>query len=254
MYYDNVNHPKHYTSDPSGVECIEITRHRNFNVGNAMKYLWRAGLKDSNKTVEDLQKAIFYIRDEIKRIGGETELQKPSAAPAVKPDDIYLIYADHNEIYTGANDTEGVKYIGVAFQGRSFAIALRDAGEEIALLPEDKNTGYRLDYKRRECDAIYDYDSGKNTALLCDDNPYLRGILQEGEAIPALGILNIMAHLKGIINEALKYVGGDELKDTWYWSSTESSQSGAWGVNFSSGGTINGNEYNRGAVRAVAAF
>lgn len=65
---DPVNHPAHYTSDPSGVECITITRHRNFNVGNAIKYLWRAGLKDEGKTVEDLKKAIFYIQDEIKRL------------------------------------------------------------------------------------------------------------------------------------------------------------------------------------------
>jgi hypothetical protein len=65
---DMVNHPKHYTSDPSGVECIEITRHRNFNIGNAFKYLWRAGLKDDRKTIEDLKKAIFYISDEINRL------------------------------------------------------------------------------------------------------------------------------------------------------------------------------------------
>ena len=66
-----VNHPPHYTSDPSGVECITITRWRNFNIGNAIKYLWRAGLKDSenpNKTIEDLEKAIFYIKDEIARL------------------------------------------------------------------------------------------------------------------------------------------------------------------------------------------
>jgi|LakMenEpi03Aug12_release.lakeMendotaPanAssembly.Ray.scaffolds.fasta_scaffold491828_3 hypothetical protein len=74
---DMVNHPKHYTSDPSGVECIDITRHRNFNVGNAIKYLWRAGLKeDANKSmkqkqIEDLQKAVFYINDEIKRLAGQ---------------------------------------------------------------------------------------------------------------------------------------------------------------------------------------
>ena len=65
---DQVNHPKHYTSDPSGVECIEITRHRNFNIGNALKYLWRAGLKDGNSDIQDLQKAIWYIQDEIKRL------------------------------------------------------------------------------------------------------------------------------------------------------------------------------------------
>ncbi len=65
---DPVDHPSHYTSDPSGVECITITRHRNFNIGNAIKYLWRAGLKDSGATVQDLEKAIFYLNDEIKRL------------------------------------------------------------------------------------------------------------------------------------------------------------------------------------------
>jgi hypothetical protein len=66
--FDLVNNPEHYTTDPSGVECIEITRHRNFNIGNAIKYLWRAGLKDSARTVEDLEKAVFYINDEIGRL------------------------------------------------------------------------------------------------------------------------------------------------------------------------------------------
>ena len=65
---DMVNHPPHYISDPSGVECIDITRHRNFNIGNAIKYLWRAGLKNEDKNIEDLKKAIFYINDEIKRL------------------------------------------------------------------------------------------------------------------------------------------------------------------------------------------
>lgn len=64
-----VDRPPHYTSDPSGVECIQITRHRNFNIGNAIKYLWRAGLKDQSTTVEDLRKAVWYINDEIERLG-----------------------------------------------------------------------------------------------------------------------------------------------------------------------------------------
>jgi hypothetical protein len=68
---DLVNHPPHYTSDPSGIECIQITRHRNFNVGNAIKYLWRAGLKDDQKQIEDLRKAIFYIENEIQRLQGK---------------------------------------------------------------------------------------------------------------------------------------------------------------------------------------
>ena len=67
---DPVNHPSHYTSHPSGIETIQITRHMNFNRGNAMKYLMRAGLKNSDKEVEDLQKAVWYIQDEIKKLKG----------------------------------------------------------------------------------------------------------------------------------------------------------------------------------------
>lgn len=81
---DNVNHPKHYTSDPSGIECIDITRHRNFNIGNAIKYLWRAGLKidadksSINKQIEDLEKAVWYIVDEIHRLGGRCTVKTDS--------------------------------------------------------------------------------------------------------------------------------------------------------------------------------
>ena len=70
MKNDPVNRPAHYLSDPSGVECIEITRHRNFNIGNAIKYLWRAGLKEGNSNVQDLKKAVWYIQDEITRLEG----------------------------------------------------------------------------------------------------------------------------------------------------------------------------------------
>lgn len=67
---DPVNHPKHYTSHPSGVECIEITRHMNFNLGNVIKYVWRAGIKDSEVEIQDLEKAAWYLNDEIKRRKG----------------------------------------------------------------------------------------------------------------------------------------------------------------------------------------
>ena len=71
---DNVNHPKYYNEHPSGVECIEIARHYCFSIGNAIKYLWRAGLKkdasltDTEKEIEDLKKAIWYIQDRIKEL------------------------------------------------------------------------------------------------------------------------------------------------------------------------------------------
>ena len=69
--HDPVNHPKHYTSHPSGVECITITRHMPFNIGNAIKYLWRAGQKDSE--IQDLEKAVWYIKDEIQRLQGKNK-------------------------------------------------------------------------------------------------------------------------------------------------------------------------------------
>lgn len=62
---DPVNHPDHYTQHPSGVECIQITEYMNFCVGNAMKYLWRAGLKFDD--IEDLKKSAWYINREIER-------------------------------------------------------------------------------------------------------------------------------------------------------------------------------------------
>lgn len=62
---DPVNHPKHYTSHPSGVECIEICEHMGFNLGNANKYIWRADLKQN--AIEDLEKAVWYLKREIKR-------------------------------------------------------------------------------------------------------------------------------------------------------------------------------------------
>lgn len=72
---DVVNHPSHYCSHPSGVECITITRHHDFAVGNAIKYMWRAGLKDSSKEkeVEDLRKAVWYLTDRISQLEGSKD-------------------------------------------------------------------------------------------------------------------------------------------------------------------------------------
>lgn len=72
---DPVEHPAHYTSSPAScsncgttVECIDVTRHMGFNLGNAVKYLWRADLKGN--AIEDLEKAAWYIRDEINKRRG----------------------------------------------------------------------------------------------------------------------------------------------------------------------------------------
>lgn len=70
---DRIN-PKYYKEHPSGVECIDITRHYCFSIGNAIKYLWRAGFKqedgltNTEKEIEDLKKAVWYIQDRITQL------------------------------------------------------------------------------------------------------------------------------------------------------------------------------------------
>jgi hypothetical protein len=68
--YDRINRPRHYRSHPSGVECIVVAEHMTFCLGNAVKYIWRAGLK-SEDPIEDLKKAEWYVRREIERLEAE---------------------------------------------------------------------------------------------------------------------------------------------------------------------------------------
>ena len=62
---DVVNHPPHYKAHPSGIECIQITQHMNFCMGNAVKYIWRADEKGT--PIEDLEKAKWYIQRELEK-------------------------------------------------------------------------------------------------------------------------------------------------------------------------------------------
>ncbi len=66
MTEDMVNHPPHYSGNPEGIECIQVVRYMNFNIGNAVKYLWRAGKKGDY--IQDLEKAVLYINDELNRV------------------------------------------------------------------------------------------------------------------------------------------------------------------------------------------
>lgn len=85
MSYDPVNHPKHYTSHPSGVECITITEHMGFNLGNALKYIWRADLK--HDAIEDLKKARWYLDRELAKRIAAPETPEP---PAMDGDDGWI--------------------------------------------------------------------------------------------------------------------------------------------------------------------
>lgn len=78
----NVEHPQHYNCHPSGIECIEIVRHMDFNLGNVLKYIWRHGQKKNDnegvleKAIEDLEKAAWYLNDEIRMLKEIKENEK----------------------------------------------------------------------------------------------------------------------------------------------------------------------------------
>ena len=80
MSDEKVNHPSHYNAHASGVECIEIVEHMNFNRGNAVKYVWRAGEKGDE--IEDLKKGIWYLQREVARL---QKMQLGTALEALMP-------------------------------------------------------------------------------------------------------------------------------------------------------------------------
>lgn len=169
---------------------------------------------------------------------------------------LYLIYKDgHAEPFTGDNPKDCVRYIGLKHKDVSFAISLAEH-DSVQLLDDDSlEVSVNETYYERECDALFDFDGQKNTERLVARNPKLKNLLEDGEYIPPLGQLNLMAHYKDSINDALEYIGAEPLASSaWYWSSTEYSQNGAWSVYFSNGGTSSNYKYYSGRVRAVAAF
>lgn len=136
----------------------------------------------------------------------------------------------------------------------SFAISLTEH-DRVQLLDDDsrKESGSET-YYERECDALFDINGRGNTERLVVRNPKLRNLLKDGEYIPSLRQLNLMAHYKDSINDALKYIGAEPLASEWFWSSTESSQYNAWYVYFFIGDTGSYSKYGSGRVRAVIDF
>ena len=243
----------HYAKYPiQPIEYIQAN-HLDFAQGNIVKLATRfrdkGGAEDLRKIKQyaDIMLALEYGEDAPRIL--------PESQPiATKPQGgIYLVYADGRaELFTGSNAKEGVKYVGVVFQGHRFGVALTET--KAPLLPEDEEATKREDFYKTECEAIYDFDSTGNTERLLRDNPKLANYLNEGEAIPAMGVVVIMYLLRKSINGALAYVGGQPLGDKGCWSSTERSEYGAWGVNFSNGNVYYSGKYYSYASRAVAAF
>lgn len=177
-----------------------------------------------------------------------------------RPDGIYFVLKTPDgkvakEYHTQLTEQQKEQCIGIGVQraGVRFCVSLYEHNE-VVLLPDDVQAKKRARYLDRECDALHDFDSETNTRQLIEDNAALGEIIGAGWNIPALGVLVEMCYLRNEINQALEIVGGSQLKDTWYWSSTEYSQNLAWIVNFSNGGVNSNGKYFGYAVRAVAAF
>lgn len=172
-----------------------------------------------------------------------------------RKDGLYLIYGNgHAEPFTGDNSKDCVQYIGLKHRYMSFAISLTEH-DIVQLLDDDsREESGSGTYYERECDALFDIDGRGNTERLVTRNPKLRNLLEDGEYIPSLGQLNLMAHYMDELNKAFTYVSASPLSSTWYWSGTESSQAVAWYVVFSSGLTGTGNKHIGDMVRAVIDF
>lgn len=168
---------------------------------------------------------------------------------------LYLIYGNgHAEPFTGDNSKNCVRYIGLKHGYMSFAISLTEH-DSVQLLDDDsREESGSGTYYEREYDALFDIDGRGNTERLVAINPKLRNLLEDGEYIPSLGQLNLMAHYMDELNKAFAYVSASPLSSAWYWSSIENSQGYAWYVNFSNGSTSNNYKYSSYRVRAVIDF
>ena len=111
---EHVNHPKHYNQHPAGIECIDIIRHYTCDIANAIKYLWRAGLKpemgkeDAEKEMEDLNKALWYIKDYRKHINKRATYTVEKAAKDSNLSDKIICWAQAG-IVTGYDIADIVK-------------------------------------------------------------------------------------------------------------------------------------------------
>ena len=99
--FDPVQKPRHYNSHPSGIECIEVAHYFSFALGNVIKYLWRAGLKDSTPSLVDLHKAQWFLRYAL-------EAETPDMHPVLRADhrsmcqsQLAKIVSHHNEEIRG---------------------------------------------------------------------------------------------------------------------------------------------------------
>ena len=206
-------------------------------------------LKETGYNVETAQKCWDFVRG-----GNEAKKQEPTSDRLA--DGVYIIDCKGNAVRYDGETTETVNdtaYIGIVQGSHSVAIALHDVNEDEITLTTGKDDG-KGHYIDSYMDAVQDWQGKKNTEHLqaVGLNPAIQ--LKDGEYIPTLAELYLICLNRKAINDASRFVGGQKLAD-WYWSSTESSATGAWLLNLRNGyagSYAKATSANR--VRPVSAF
>ena len=176
---------------------------------------------------------------------------KPERKPTTElADGIYLMYEKHAVMFTGQEvSAQGCTGVGVKFGGKSLVLALTDISDnDIELTTKQGGTRFITDYHR----AAEDMDGKTATDDIRD---ILNMVISDDEYIPSLGELYfILAHFTQI-NAALEAVGGEPLRNDWYWSSTQYSATTAWFLYLYNGYALSGAKATiQGRVRPVSAF
>ena len=206
-------------------------------------------LKETGYNVETAQKCWDFVRG-----GDEAKKQEPASDRLA--DGVYLIDTKGNAVRYDGEDTETTNdtaYIGIVQGSHSVAISLHDVSEDEITLTSKKDDG-KGHYINSYMDAVQDWQGKKNTEHLqaVGLNPAIQ--LKDGEYIPTLAEMYLICFNRKAINAAMRFVGGQELAG-WYWSSTEYSATGAWGLYLGNGYASNLTKAAaKDRVRAVSAF
>ena len=255
----------------NGTDYLEIARHCDFNVGSAIKHLWNArrnlALAFPKDTVENLRQAIFYLNDEIKRLGGSVEnpappvCQEPAKAEAA--DGLYLILKGGAAIPFDPENKpkpdDNYIAVGLKMGSKRIAVALHDfqdgdGNKDITLTTQKSEKDYG-GYQDNYLDAGADWDGKGNTEHLKQTGLNAAIKLEPDQWIPSLAELKFVQLFRKEVNEALEFAGGDKLDSCWYWSSTEYSATYAWYLGLSVGtATSYAKATAQGRVRPVSAF
>ena len=211
----------------------------------------------SEETAKELSERFAEIANTL--IVGKEQLvnikyAQPYLETALK-DGVYLVYADHIEMFNGHNENpDDVESVAFKF-GK---VSLKVWGKDIknVKMTTDKDEA-AMPYVTKYADAAHDFSGKARTedllarGLKCKCEGFNRGWY-----IPSIGELYVMYLMKDAINKALEYTNRTPIQDTWYWSSTEDSATYAWYLDFSNGRFYSGNygKTNEGSVRPVSAF